>query len=162
MEPHEHPLLGLTYFTFTQTILEEVLSVVGCCFLPGRLTLAEAEEAGAVTHTVLFSELVNHCTEQLSIHKRIYDIMLSSTGWDVKCEASDVVSANTCLSVSCAWCFSSKLLRELQKGKSELKSVAGVHGMLVFFLGCEASISGGIYLTCCFSACLFEDFSFGM
>lgn len=84
---------------FTQIGLQEVISVERCCFLPGSLTLAEAEEAGAVTRRVLFSELLNHCTEQLSIHKRIYDIMPSSTGLAVKCEASDVVSGNTWSSV---------------------------------------------------------------
>lgn len=132
--------------------MQEVISVVDCCFLPFRLTLAEAAEAGAVTHTVLISELLNHCTEQPSIHKRIYDIMPSSTGWDVKCEASDVVNRNTWSSVililfHVPGAFTSELLRDLQKGKSELKSFADVHGMLVFFCGCEASINGGIYLT---------------
>lgn len=148
LEPHEQPLLGLAYFTFTQAVLQEVISVVGCCFLPGRLTLAEAAEAGAVTHTVLFSELPNHCPEQLSTHKKIYGIIPSSTGWDVKCEACDVVSGNTWSSVvlilfHVPGVFTSKLLRGLQKGKSELEFFADVHGRLVFFWGREASISKG-------------------
>lgn len=93
--------------------------------------------------------------------------MPSSTGWDVECEASDIVSRDSWLSAvlilfPVPGTFTSKLPRDLQKGKSEIKSFVDVHGMLVFFWGCEASVSEGIYLTCCFTACLFEDFSFGM
>lgn len=58
-------------------------------------------------------------------------------------------------SVSCAWCFSSKLLRDLQKGESELKPVAGVHGMLLFSWGCEASISGVFISSHTLLLCLF-------
>lgn len=123
-EPHEAFSSGFSIGHICQSMLQEVISVVDCCLLPGRLTKEpQPAEAGAVTPSVLFPEYPNHCTEQLQIHNRVLCHHPVAGMLNIK-----PVSRNTCLSFllilfHVPHTVPTELLRDPRSGEKWIKSI---------------------------------------
>lgn len=127
---------------------QEVVSVVDCCLLPGRLTKEPLPtEAGAVTPTVLFPKYPNHCTEQLQIHNRILCHHPLTGMLNIK-----PVSRNTCLSFLLILFHAprtvpTELLRDPQSEEKWIQSIFfWSYVYISFLLGVRSSHTWG-YMT---------------
>lgn len=121
-----HSLLGLTCLTCTQSILQEVISVVvDGCFLPGRLAWAEAADTGAVEllFCVWSCQSLDRTTKSTQEDIRIWYHHPLAGMLSVKpvTVSGNTWSSSMLILFHVPGAFTSELLRDLQEGEKWIK-----------------------------------------